>query len=109
MRKCMLDNSYVTGAKDRTGGLASYAANVTTSLVRNSTISGTSYVGGILGSRGGSATGCAVEKSTIEGSGDYIGGIIGGSTDYSFSPYNDAVMDVRLPEQEAVLRASEVL
>ncbi len=89
--QCVVDHCYVNGAKENTGGIVSSSVSVQNSIVRDSVISGTSNVGGITGSRNNSTVRCAVENTTVEGSGDNIGGIIGGSTDYQMSVYSDAV------------------
>ena len=80
IKNLKLDNCTITG-KESTGaivGLGSDNVTITNCRVTNSvTVSGTSYVGGIVG-QNANVIGCA-SAATVSGSSNYVGGIIGNS------------------------------
>ena len=57
--------------------VASSNGNITDVTVKNATISGTDYVGGLVGYAYSTVIGCTVEDSTIVASGKEAGGLIG--------------------------------
>ena len=80
IKNLKLDNCTITG-KESTGaivGLGGDNVTITNCRVTNSvTVSGTSYVGGIVG-QNANVIGCA-SAATLSGSSNYVGGIIGNS------------------------------
>ncbi|WP_407402120.1 leucine-rich repeat protein [Sodaliphilus sp.] len=80
---CALTESSFTGTGNYAGGIASGSKsnnNFEKCVVSNSTIGGQSYVGGITGSLSTNISELTVDGSTIKGTGNHIGGIVGNTS-----------------------------
>ncbi|MFR8393416.1 MAG: hypothetical protein ACLVBJ_11315, partial [Pilosibacter sp.] len=73
----MVYRSYIKGTGSYTMGIIQSGAKVNRALVKESVITGTSYVAGISNGQSGGIYYSSVVDSTVEGSGNYIGGIMG--------------------------------
>ena len=78
-----------------TGGLVGmgYTGKITDCTVKNCTISGGNFLGGISGQGYASINGCTVENCVIEGSNWKVGGIVGQLNEGSFTLSNLTVKD----------------
>ena len=76
-----------------TGGLVGtgYTGKIINCVVKNSTITGGNFIGGISGQGYASITGCTVENCVIEGSSWKVGGIIGQLNEGNFT-YQDLLV-----------------
>lgn len=76
----MVYRSYIKGTGSYTMGIIQSGAKVNRALVKESVITGTSYVAGISNGQSGGIYYSSVVDSTVEGSGNYIGGIMGNTS-----------------------------
>jgi type II secretory pathway pseudopilin PulG len=103
IESCSIGNSdhkvSITGAGAYVGGLiGSYGGNTISSCTVIADVSGNSYVGGFIGSVSGyspSIKNCSIGESghivSISGTGAYVGGLVGKTSNCSFSFTSDVV------------------
>lgn len=84
----VVNNVEITNAGNYVGGINGYAYNTSSSLVRNSKISGSTYVGGIAGTTNGYTLSTNVVVNTEVSGTSQVGGLMGGSNGLSGSTTN---------------------
>ena len=93
IRNCTIESNVVvgyTGKQMEIGSIADRFQGVIENCTSSATVKGTDYVGGIIGTRDNAMAQCVVRNSnfhgTVESSGSYAGGIVGGGYDNSTAP-----------------------
>ncbi len=93
IRNCVIDEGVTIGYSGSEYQIGSFAGRIN-GIIENcssaATVKGSSYVGGILGSRDNAMSQCQVINctfsGTVEASSDYAGGIVGGGYDNETAP-----------------------
>ena len=93
IRDCTIEDNVIIGYSGTQSGIGSFAGKINGSVencTSYATVKGTSYVGGIIAGRDNAMSQCSVKNSafhgTVESSGSYAGGIVGGGYDNSTAP-----------------------
>ena len=93
IRNCTIEENVVVGYKGNESQIGSIAGRINgtiESCTSAATVKGASYVGGILGTRDNAMSQCVVKNCTfsgsVEASGNYAGGIVGGGYDNATAP-----------------------
>ena len=93
IRNCTIEKNVVVGYKGNESQIGSIAGRINgtiESCTSAATVKGASYVGGILGTRDNAMSQCVVKNCTfsgsVEASGSYAGGIVGGGYDNQTAP-----------------------
>lgn len=93
VRNCMIEKDVVIGYdrnENEIGAIAGRMQGTVENCVSYATVYGTSYVGGIIGTRDNAMGNCSVIGckfyGTVEASGEVAGGIVGGGYDNSTAP-----------------------
>ena len=93
IRNCTIEENVVVGYKGNESQIGSIAGRINgtiESCTSAATVKGASYVGGILGTRDNAMSQCVVKNCTfsgsVEASGNYAGGIVGGGYDNQTAP-----------------------
>ena len=93
IRDCVIESGVIVGYEGNESQIGSFAGRINGTIencTSSATVKGGSYVGGILGSRDNAMAQCVVKNSTfhgtVESSGSYAGGIVGGGYDNSTAP-----------------------
>lgn len=93
IRNCVIEEGVTIGYSGSEYQIGSFAGRIN-GIIENSssaaTVKGSSYVGGILGSRDNAMSQCEVRNCTfsgsVEASGSFVGGIVGGGYDNQTAP-----------------------
>ena len=93
IRNCTIESNVVvgyTGTESQIGSFAGRFQGTIENCTSSATVKGKNYVGGIIGTRDNAMAQCVVKNSTfhgtVESSGSYAGGIVGGGYDNSTAP-----------------------
>ena len=93
IRNCTIESNVVvgyTGTESQIGSFAGRFQGTIENCTSSATVKGKDYVGGIIGTRDNALAECVVRNSTfhgtVESSGSYAGGIVGGGYDNSTAP-----------------------
>ena len=93
IRNCTIESNVVvgyTGTESQIGSIAGRFQGTIENCTSSATVKGKDYVGGIIGTRDNAMAQCVVKNSTfhgtVESSGSYAGGIVGGGYDNSTAP-----------------------
>ena len=93
IRNCTVESNVVvgyTGTESQIGSIAGRFQGTIENCTSSATVKGNDYVGGIIGTRDNAMAQCVVKNSTfhgtVESSGSYAGGIVGGGYDNSTAP-----------------------
>ena len=93
IRNCTVESNVVvgyTGTESQIGSIAGRFQGTIENCTSSATVKGKDYVGGIIGTRDNAMAQCVVKNSTfhgtVESSGSYAGGIVGGGYDNSTAP-----------------------
>ena len=93
IRNCTIESNVVvgyTGTESQIGSFAGRFQGTIENCTSSATVKGADYVGGIIGTRDNALAECVVRNSTfhgtVESSGSYAGGIVGGGYDNSTAP-----------------------
>ena len=93
IRNCTVESNVVvgyTGTESQIGSIAGRFQGTIENCTSSATVKGKNYVGGIIGTRDNAMAQCVVKNSTfhgtVESSGSYAGGIVGGGYDNSTAP-----------------------
>ena len=93
IRNCTIESNVVvgyTGTESQIGSFAGRFQGTIENCTSSATVKGNNYVGGIIGTRDNAMAQCVVKNSTfhgtVESSGSYAGGIVGGGYDNSTAP-----------------------
>ena len=93
IRNCTIESNVVvgyTGTESQIGSFAGRFQGTIENCTSSATVKGADYVGGIIGTRDNAMAQCVVKNSTfhgtVESSGSYAGGIVGGGYDNSTAP-----------------------
>ena len=93
IRNCTIESNVVvgyTGTESQIGSFAGRFQGTIENCTSSATVKGADYVGGIIGTRDNAMAECVVRNSnfhgTVESSGSYAGGIVGGGYDNSTAP-----------------------
>ena len=93
IRNCTIESNVVvgyTGTESQIGSFAGRFQGTIENCTSSATVKGKDYVGGIIGTRDNAMAQCVVKNSTfhgtVESSGSYAGGIVGGGYDNSTAP-----------------------
>ena len=93
IRNCTIESNVVvgyTGTERQIGSFAGRFQGTIENCTSSATVKGKDYVGGIIGTRDNAMAQCVVKNSTfhgtVESSGSYAGGIVGGGYDNSTAP-----------------------
>ena len=93
IRNCTVESNVVvgyTGTESQIGSFAGRFQGTIENCTSSATVKGGDYVGGIIGTRDNALAECVVRNSTfhgtVESSGSYAGGIVGGGYDNSTAP-----------------------
>ena len=93
IRNCTIESDVVvgyTGTESQIGSFAGRFQGTIENCTSSATVKGKNYVGGIIGTRDNAMAQCVVKNSTfhgtVESSGSYAGGIVGGGYDNSTAP-----------------------
>ena len=93
IHNCTIEENVVVGYKGDESQIGSIAGRINgtiESCTSAATVKGVSYVGGILGTRDNALSQCVVKNCTfsgsVEASGNYAGGIVGGGYDNQTAP-----------------------
>ena len=93
IRNCTIESNVVvgyTGTESQIGSFAGRFQGTIENCTSSATVKGADYVGGIIGTRDNAMAQCVVRNSnfhgTVESSGSYAGGIVGGGYDNSTAP-----------------------
>ncbi len=93
IRNCTVESNVVvgyTGTESQIGSFAGRFQGTIENCTSSATVKGKDYVGGIIGTRDNALAECVVRNSTfhgtVESSGSYAGGIVGGGYDNSTAP-----------------------
>ena len=93
IRNCTVESNVVvgyTGTESQIGSIAGRFQGTIENCTSSATVNGKDYVGGIIGTRDNAMAQCVVKNSTfhgtVESSGSYAGGIVGGGYDNSTAP-----------------------
>ena len=93
IRNCVIEKGVTVGYDGNQSQIASFAGRINgtiESCTSAATVKGASYVGGILGTRDNAMSQCVVKNCTfngsVEASGNYAGGIVGGGYDNATAP-----------------------
>ena len=93
IRNCTIESNVVvgyTGTESQIGSIAGRFQGTIENCTSSATVKGGDYVGGIIGTRDNALAECVVRNSTfhgtVESSGSYAGGIVGGGYDNSTAP-----------------------
>lgn len=92
---CKVDGSSFVGAGSYVGGIAAGSVincTIDSCFVNNTTISGASYVGGLIGQIENELNNFNLKNITITASGDYAGGIVGKTT----APINNCSVNLSM-------------
>ena len=93
IRNCVIEEGVTIGYSGSENKIGSFAGRIN-GIIENcssaATVKGSSYVGGILGSRDNAMSQCEVKNCTfsgsVEASGSFVGGIVGGGYDNQTAP-----------------------
>ena len=93
IRNCTIESNVVvgyTGTESQIGSFAGRFQGTIENCTSSATVNGKDYVGGIIGTRDNAMAQCVVKNSTfhgtVESSGSYAGGIVGGGYDNQTAP-----------------------
>ena len=93
IRNCTIESNVVVGYTETESQIGSFAGRFQGTIencTSSATVKGKNYVGGIIGTRDNAMAQCVVKNSTfhgtVESSGSYAGGIVGGGYDNSTAP-----------------------
>ena len=93
IRNCTIESNVVVGYSGTESQIGSFAGRFQGTIencTSSATVKGADYVGGIIGTRDNAMAQCVVRNSTfhgtVESSGSYAGGIVGGGYDNSTAP-----------------------
>ena len=93
IRNCTIESNVVvgyTGTESQIGSFAGRFQGTIENCTSSATVKGKNYVGGIIGTRDNAMAQCVVKNSTfhgtVESSGSYAGGIVGGGYDNQTAP-----------------------
>ena len=93
IRNCTVESNVVvgyTGTESQIGSIAGRFQGTIENCTSSATVKGKDYVGGIIGTRDNAMAQCVVKNATfhgtVESSGSYAGGIVGGGYDNSTAP-----------------------
>ena len=93
IRDCVIESGVIVGYEGNESQIGSFAGRINGTIencTSSATVKGGSYVGGILGSRDNAMAECVVRNSTfhgtVEATGSYAGGIVGGGYDNQTAP-----------------------
>ena len=93
IRNCTIESDVVVGYAGTESQIGSFAGRFQGTIencTSSATVKGGSYVGGIIGTRDNAMAQCVVKNSnfhgTVESSGSYAGGIVGGGYDNQTAP-----------------------
>ena len=93
IRNCTIEDNVVvgyTGTESQIGSFAGRFQGTIENCTSSATVKGKDYVGGIIGTRDNAMSQCVVRNSTfhgtVESSGSYAGGIVGGGYDNQTAP-----------------------
>ena len=93
IRNCTIESNVVVGYSGTESQIGSFAGRFQGTIencTSSATVKGKNYVGGIIGTRDNAMAQCVVKNSTfhgtVESSGSYAGGIVGGGYDNQTAP-----------------------
>ncbi len=93
IRDCVIESGVIVGYEGNESQIGSFAGRINGTIencTSSATVKGGSYVGGIIGTRDNAMAECVVRNSTfhgtVESSGSYAGGIVGGGYDNQTAP-----------------------
>ena len=93
IRNCVIEKDVVVGYTGKESGIGSFSSRMNGTIENcesSATVKGIDYVGGILAKRDNAMAQCVVKNSTfhgtVESSGSYAGGIVGGGYDNQTAP-----------------------
>lgn len=81
LSNCTVEAETTVEGQNLVGGIAG-SLDKASNCVSEAVVTGVSHVGGIVGNAKGKISGCG-SLSEVTGTGDYVGGVIGGSNSYS--------------------------
>ena len=113
IRDCVIESGVIVGYEGNESQIGSFAGRINGTIencTSSATVKGGSYVGGILGSRDNAMAQCVVKNSTfhgtVESSGSYAGGIVGGGYDNQTAP-NGACPTIVACTVDGIVRGNE--